>query len=70
MPMSATSLTVTTILSGTPKGVGGGWIAIQIPKGAVILLTSAEVTQGLKRGKYWTRHQQLAARLQAAEAGR
>jgi hypothetical protein len=68
---SATSVCVTTLLAGSPpRGVSGGWIAITIPKGAVLLLTPAEVAQALWRGKYWTRHQALAARLQAAEEGR
>jgi hypothetical protein len=67
MPMSAVSLTVTTVLAGSPpKGVGGGWIAVTIGKG-VLLLTSQELTTALRRGKALKRRQAFEARHQAEE---
>jgi hypothetical protein len=66
---SATSVTITTILPGTPKWVDGHWIAVTIPKG-VLILTLEEVKTALVRGKWWTRQRQLAARLKAAEEAR
>jgi hypothetical protein len=67
MATSATSLTITTILPGSPKWVEGNWIAIQIPK-AVVILTPSELKTAILRGKWWTRQQRLAARLKAPEA--
>jgi hypothetical protein len=66
---SATSVTITTILPGTPTWVEGHWIAIQIPK-AILIATPAELKTMLLRGKWWRRHQQLQARLHAPEAER
>jgi hypothetical protein len=67
MSMNATSITVMTLLAGgPPKGVAGGWIAVTIGKG-VLLLTSQELTTALRRGKRLRRRQQFQARLQAEE---
>ena len=66
---SATDVRISTILPGTPKWVEGPWIAVTIPK-AVLILTPSELKTCLQRGKWWMRHRQLAARLQAAEEAR
>jgi hypothetical protein len=43
-----------------------GWYVVTLPK-CVLVLSRAEVIQGLRRGKWWRRREALRARQPAAQ---
>jgi hypothetical protein len=57
---------------GTAEGMAmdlkvvDGWYIVELPK-AVLVLTKAQFVEGLRRGKWWRRHQAMAQRQAALD---
>ncbi len=49
--------------------VPDGLLAVPYGKGCVLLFTPAEITAGIRRGKWWRRRQAMLARVGARQDG-